>query len=40
MKFYSIQDPSFSVSFEQATLMGQAPLRGLFFPESIPHYSA
>jgi len=40
MKFYSIQDPSFSVSFEQATLMGQAPSRGLFFPESIPLYSA
>jgi len=39
MNFYSIQDPSFRVSFEQATLMGQAPSRGLFFPESIPAYS-
>ncbi|MFM9021492.1 MAG: threonine synthase [Sediminibacterium sp.] len=39
MNFYSIQDPSFRESFEQATLMGQAPSRGLFFPESIPAYS-
>lgn len=40
MNFYSIQDPSFRVSFEQATLMGQAPSRGLFFPVSIPTYSS
>ncbi|MFM7356969.1 MAG: threonine synthase [Sediminibacterium sp.] len=39
MNFYNIQNPSFRVSFEQATLMGQAPSRGLFFPESIPTYS-
>jgi threonine synthase len=39
MNFYSIQHPSFRVSFEQATLMGQAPSKGLFFPESIPQYS-
>lgn len=40
MNYYSIQDPSFRVSFEQATLMGQAPSRGLFFPEYIPSYTA
>jgi threonine synthase len=39
MNFYSIQHPSFRVSFEQATLMGQAPSKGLFFPEFIPQYS-
>lgn len=39
MHFYSIQNPSFKVSFEQATLMGQAPSRGLFFPEFIPQFS-
>lgn len=40
MKYYSLQDPSYCVSFEAATSMGQAPNKGLFFPEKIPVYSS
>lgn len=36
MKFYSLQDRSYIRSFREATIMGQAPGRGLFFPERIP----
>ena len=39
MKYYSITDRSYRVSFSEATVMGQAPARGLFFPEYIPKYS-
>jgi threonine synthase len=39
MNFYSISNRSYRVSFSEATLMGQAPYRGLFFPEKIPRYS-
>lgn len=36
MQFYSLQDRSYVRSFRDATIMGQAPGRGLFFPERIP----
>src|SRR5580704_2438732 len=37
MRFYSLNNHSVKVNFEEATLTGQAPDKGLYFPESIPH---
>ncbi|MCO6496156.1 MAG: threonine synthase [Chitinophagaceae bacterium] len=39
MKFYSLKNPGFRVSYREAVLMGQAPEKGLFFPEFIPRHS-
>lgn len=36
MKYFSLNDPDFKVNFKEAVIMGQAPGKGLFFPESIP----
>lgn len=36
MKYYSLNKQSPVVSFEQATVKGQAPDKGLYFPETIP----
>ena len=36
MLYYSTQDASHKVSFKEATIKGQAPERGLYFPEHIP----
>ncbi|MDQ2753401.1 MAG: threonine synthase, partial [Bacteroidota bacterium] len=36
MKFYSLNGQSPHVSFAEATLHGQAPDKGLYFPEAIP----
>lgn len=36
MKYYSLNKQSSSVSFSEATILGQAPDKGLFFPETIP----
>ena len=36
MKFYSLNKKSPVVSFKEATLVGQAPDNGLYFPEHIP----
>ena len=36
MKFYSLNKKSPVVSFKDATIQGQAPDRGLYFPEHIP----
>ncbi|HRP44741.1 MAG TPA: threonine synthase [Ginsengibacter sp.] len=36
MNFYSLNNRQYRVSFKEAVLMGQAPEKGLFFPESIP----
>ncbi|MBU2525094.1 MAG: threonine synthase [Bacteroidetes bacterium] len=35
MKYFSLQDKSHSVSFEEAVVNGIAPNRGLYFPEQI-----
>ncbi len=35
MKYFSLNDPDFKVDFKEAVLMGQAPGKGLFFPESV-----
>ncbi len=40
MNFYSISNPAIKANFKEATLSGQAPDGGLFFPESIPHWEA
>ncbi len=39
MNYYSLNDPSSKVSFRTATIRGQAPDRGLYFPEKIPTLS-
>lgn len=39
MKYVSLNNPSIKVSFKDAVLMGQAPEKGLFFPEYIPEIS-
>lgn len=39
MLYYSTQDASHKVSFKEATIKGQAPERGLYFPEYIPTLS-
>ena len=36
MLYYSTQDPSHTASFREATINGQAPERGLYFPQTIP----
>jgi threonine synthase len=36
MLYYSLNDPSARVSFKEATIRGQAPDKGLYFPENIP----
>ena len=36
MQYYSLNTPSEKVSFKEATIKGQAPDRGLYFPEHIP----
>lgn len=39
MKYYSLNKQSPSVDFREATLRGQAPDKGLYFPERIPQHS-
>ena len=39
MKFYSTNRKSPAVDFREATIKGQAPDRGLYFPETIPALS-
>lgn len=36
MKYYSLNNPSQRVNFKDATIQGQAPDKGLYFPEQIP----
>ena len=36
MKYFSLNNQSPSVTFKEATFRGQAPDKGLYFPESIP----
>jgi threonine synthase len=36
MRYYSLNHNSSAVSFKEATIRGQAPDKGLYFPESIP----
>src|SRR5450631_2474722 len=36
MQYYSLNDPSRRVSFKEATIRGQAPDKGLYFPVQIP----
>src|SRR5215212_7006060 len=36
MKFYSTNKKSPAVDFREATIKGQAPDRGLYFPEKVP----
>src|SRR6185295_11562701 len=36
MLYYSLNDPAAKVSFKEATIRGQAPDKGLYFPEQIP----
>lgn len=36
MRYYSLNDPAIRVSFEEATIQGQAKDKGLYYPESIP----
>src|SRR5215207_7781235 len=36
MKFYSTNKRSPEVDFKEATIKGQAPDRGLYFPEHVP----
>ena len=36
MNYYSLNRQSPTVSFAEAALRGQAPDKGLYFPESIP----
>ena len=37
MKYYSLKNQSPTVDFKEATIRGQAPDKGLYFPETIPH---
>lgn len=39
MKYYSLHRQSPNVSFKEATIRGQAPDKGLYFPESLPRLS-
>lgn len=39
MKYYSLNKQSASVDFREATVLGQAPDKGLFFPEFIPSHA-
>ncbi|NBT16871.1 MAG: threonine synthase, partial [Chitinophagia bacterium] len=36
MQYYSLNNPSIKADFKAATLAGQAPDGGLYFPETIP----
>jgi threonine synthase len=36
MKYYSLNNPNQIVNFATATIQGQAPDKGLYFPETIP----
>lgn len=36
MRYYSLNQQSPAVSFREATILGQAPDKGLYFPEEIP----
>ncbi|MBO9660790.1 MAG: threonine synthase, partial [Chitinophagaceae bacterium] len=36
MKYYSLNKQSSPVDFKEATILGQAPDKGLYFPETIP----
>jgi threonine synthase len=36
MKYYSTNKRSPVVGFKEATILGQAPDKGLYFPENIP----
>jgi len=36
MIYYSLNNPSDKITFKEATIRGQAPDRGLYFPASIP----
>ncbi len=36
MKYYSLNSPGTFVDFREATIRGQAPDKGLYFPEEIP----
>ncbi len=38
MQYYSLKQQSPSVNFETATIFGQAPDKGLYFPSSIPRF--
>jgi threonine synthase len=40
MKYYSLRHQSPPVDFRQATITGQAPDGGLYFPETIPKFPA
>jgi threonine synthase len=39
MKYYSLLHSSPNVDFKTATILGQAPDKGLYFPEKIPQWS-
>ena len=39
MKYYSLNNQSPEVSFKEATIKGQAPDKGLYFPQSLPQLS-
>ncbi len=39
MKYYSLNNKSVVVDFKEATINGQAPDKGLYFPEHIPQLS-
>ncbi|MGN6436674.1 MAG: threonine synthase [Agriterribacter sp.] len=39
MQYYSLNRQSPNVSFKEATIQGQAPDKGLYFPQSIPQLS-
>ena len=36
MVYYSLNKPTVRVTFKEATIRGQAPDKGLYFPASIP----
>nr|GFD53786.1 hypothetical protein [Tanacetum cinerariifolium] len=40
MQYYSLNRQSPPVDFRTATIAGQAPDGGLYFPETIPQFSA
>jgi threonine synthase len=40
MKYYSLNNPGTFVDFKEATIRGQAPDKGLYFPQEIPQIPA
>ncbi|MBU6157860.1 MAG: threonine synthase [Bacteroidetes bacterium] len=40
MQYYSLKKQSPPVNFETATILGQAPDKGLYFPECIPQFDS